>query len=127
MSPFLVGSDTRARMIRETWELGSSQADDISNVRFRQYPPSSTWLHENCHSLPRGRGLASDRSIPFLRLVPVMVFDKTSFCRVVNEDGRAYQYQAIELIKICRAFSTASYQSPDQDIRLQRYNDSPGL
>ncbi|KAI0271780.1 hypothetical protein BGY98DRAFT_1006266 [Russula aff. rugulosa BPL654] len=48
-----------------------------------------------------------------------MVFDKTSFCRAVNEDGRAYQYQAIELIKICRAFSTASHQSPDQDTRLQ--------
>jgi len=48
-----------------------------------------------------------------------MVFDKTSFCRAVNENGSAYLYQAIELIKICRLFSAASHQSPDQDISLQ--------
>ena len=67
--------------------------------------------------------LIVQRSTP-LRSLPAMAskyFDKTSSCKAVNSNGRAYQYQAIELIKICRLFSTASHQSPDQDIRLQRY------
>lgn len=48
-----------------------------------------------------------------------MDFDKTAFCKAVNERGKVYKYRAIELIRICRTFSTASRQSPDQDIRLQ--------
>ncbi|KAI0280697.1 hypothetical protein BGY98DRAFT_303426 [Russula aff. rugulosa BPL654] len=47
------------------------------------------------------------------------VFDKLSSCSAVNDHGKAYQYRAIELIKICRLFSTASHQSPKQDDRLQ--------
>ena len=54
-------------------------------------------------------------------------FDKLSSCKAVNEHGKAYQYRAIELIKICRLFSTASHQSPHQDDRLQMYSDLPRI
>ena len=80
-----------------------------------------------CRRVDAGLLVIDHLIISLLRSLPAMVLDKTSFCRFINEGGRAYQYQAIELITICRVFSTASYQSPDQDIRLQRYSNSPGL
>jgi hypothetical protein len=49
-----------------------------------------------------------------------MAFDAISFCKVINKDGRAYQYRAMELIKFCRTFSTASEQSCRQVVRLER-------
>ena len=80
------------------------------------------WPRGNCDC-----GLTSDQPFLLLRSAPAMDFDKTSSCRAVNDYGRAYQYRATELIKICRLFSTASHQSLDQDIRLQRYSNYPGL
>lgn len=47
-----------------------------------------------------------------------MAFDPISFCKVINKDGRAYQYRAMELIKFCRTFSTASEQSCRQVVRI---------
>jgi len=37
----------------------------------------------------------------------------------MNKEGRAYQHRAMELIKFCRTFSTASEQSCSQIVRLE--------
>jgi hypothetical protein len=47
-------------------------------------------------------------------------FDRTGFCDMMHDFGRAYWFRANELIKICRSFSAASDQSIDQDIELSR-------
>lgn len=58
-----------------------------------------------------------------LQYSAAMNFDSTSFCRFLNKAGKgkdkAFRYQAMELIKICRVYSAASEQSHDQDRRLQ--------
>ena len=47
------------------------------------------------------------------------LFDKTNFCGCMNDKGRAYRYQAMRLISICRNISLASMQHHDQDDELQ--------
>jgi hypothetical protein len=49
-----------------------------------------------------------------------VTMDIRSFCRTVNEEGREYQYRAMELIKVCNVFSETSGQSLHQVVRLQR-------
>ena len=51
-------------------------------------------------------------------------FDVSSFCRYVNDHGRAYRYQAMRLISICRNFSVVSAQRHLQDAALLRYLSS---
>lgn len=47
-------------------------------------------------------------------------FDEWDFRRTMNDIGRAYRNQAIELIAICRLFSQASEQRYIQDAELTR-------
>jgi hypothetical protein len=65
-------------------------------------------------------GLILATRTEFLQSVLAMDFDPRSFCRTVNEKGRAYQHRALELIRICTVFSVASEQSLHQSVRLQR-------
>ena len=61
----------------------------------------------------------SDQSIDHPLTVLMLPFDRISFCKYVNDNGRAYRYQAMKLISICRTISLASTQH-DQDDELQR-------
>jgi hypothetical protein len=47
-------------------------------------------------------------------------FDKLSFQRYMNDHGRAYRNQAMELISICRLFSLAAEKVFIQDDALSR-------
>jgi hypothetical protein len=47
-------------------------------------------------------------------------FDEWNFRRSMNEIGRAYRNQAMELIAICRLFSQAAEQRYMQDAELTR-------
>jgi len=81
---------------------------------FRQFPFScEKWeLWE--------RSYTGSNPSPLVQSAPAMAFDPRSFCRTVNDKGRAYQHRAMEIIKICTVFSVASEQSLHQIVRLQR-------
>ena len=71
-----------------------------------------------------GRGLDPAHSCNFPLLqeeaaVLAMGFDEKNFRKFMNERA-AYQYQAMELIKICRRFSVTMEQTSDQHNRLQK-------
>ena len=59
-------------------------------------------------------------SFPLLQSMLAMDFDTRSFCKFMNEQGRAYQYRAMELVKICRLFAVTLEQSPHQLAKFQR-------
>jgi hypothetical protein len=93
--------------------LGGS--DDVSNLGYRRSPLSSSsrlcgmW---ECSAVRIGGRLrAAALILPAPTVGVTMDFGRRSYCRTVNEKGRAYQYQAMELIKVCNVFSKFSEAS----------------
>ena len=89
----------------------------------RQHPSKQPPLLRHPSAQPPLRQHPSERSPPLqplTRKTSPRPFDRTGFCDRMHDFGRAYRFQANELIKICRSFSAASDQSIDQDTELSR-------
>jgi len=84
----------------------------IPDVRFRSSPPTCLSVSPKLMSSVLG-GHAQGQSSQF---------DKKSYLRYMDNNGRAYRYRAMQIISLCRTFFGASEQDFDfnQDTELRR-------